>query len=95
MTDQQQWLIALINSQVDTILDNGFTYNNQVYQADQQAQQGANGVLSAIQAGIAVSFPLAWRSGNNVMTPFQSEDDFKNFATAMLVFVQTTFNKVW
>lgn len=75
-------------------LSDGFTYQGLIVQADPAAQQNANGFLTALSAGMPV-LPIVWRTKDNTNIVIESESDFKLFATAMLVFVQSCYHTEW
>lgn len=91
----QASLCAALEGRLTGTLAQGFSFGGASYQADPGAQMAANGLLTAIVAGLPVTFPLAWRSGENVMTPFPDQATFKTFAATLLGFVQSCYLDTW
>jgi hypothetical protein len=75
-------------------LDTGFTFNTYSIKADQVSQDNANGFLTANQLGL-VTFPIAWRTVDNLMMSIADSTELITFTSTMLGFVQGIFQDSW
>ncbi len=81
-----------IESTVFANLSSGFKFGQNTFQADLQAQQSANGILTAITAG--VSSPIGFFSKDNQWVSMTTSE-FKSFSGAMILFVNSTYQDNW
>lgn len=87
--------LALDNGVSPEVLLDGFSYQGVRIQADPVAQQNASGYLTAVSAGVQMTFPVPWRTKANDTHLIHGLEDLKAFAAKMLQFVQTVFQTRW